>query len=164
MTRLISSGGNQADDQRRTGRFGDDKDPNLGRGTQFKPGQSGNPAGKPKGRRNLSTVIQEMLNDEKFIERLSDKLQDEVKKADPEFQGTPMKAIITTAMIEAFNPNNPHKARHAARDWLAKYGYGTKIDVTSDGERLEVAPLVISNIKPRGLDDDGATEAQAETS
>ena len=164
MTQLLPTGGNQADGQRRTGRFGDDKDPDVGRDTQFKPGQSGNPAGKPKGRRNLSTVIQEMLNDEKFIERLSDMIPDEVKKADPEFQGTPMKAIITTAMIEAFDPTNPHKARHAARDWLAKYGYGTKIDVTSDGERIEVAPLVISKIKPRGLDDDGAAPAQAEAS
>lgn len=34
--------------------------------TQFQPGESGNPAGKPKGTKHLSTHIQEMLNDEKF--------------------------------------------------------------------------------------------------
>ena len=30
--------------------------------TQFKPGQSGNPKGRPKGRRNLATEINEVLN------------------------------------------------------------------------------------------------------
>lgn len=160
MADTSRTGNEQARKRLGTGGF----DPDIGAKTRFKPGQSGNPAGRPKGRRNLSTVIQEMLNDERFIDRLSDKLQDEVKKADPEFQGTPMKAIITTAMIEAFDPNRPPGPRHQARDWLAKYGYGTKIDVTSDGERVEVAPLVISKIKPRGPDNDGAPEAQAEAS
>lgn len=163
MTKLLPSGGQQAEEPRRTGRFGDDKDPNLGRDTQFKPGQSGNPAGKPKGRRNLSTMIQEMLNDERFISRLSGMIPEEVKRADPEFQGTPMKAIITTALIEAFDPTCKPAARQQARDWIAKYGYGTKIDVTSDGERLEMPPLVISKIKPRDQSD-AASTAEAEAS
>ncbi|GAA1099824.1 DUF5681 domain-containing protein [Tsukamurella spumae] len=160
MADTSASGEEQATKRLGSGEF----DPNIGAKTQFKAGQSGNPAGRPKGRKSLSSTIQDLLNDERFIERLSGKLQDEVKKADPEFQGTAMKAIVTTAMIEAFNPNNPHQARHAARDWLAKYGYGTKIDLVSDGERVEVAPLVISKIKPRGHDNDGAAEAQAEAS
>lgn len=160
MPDTSNTGNKQAQRRLSSGGF----DPDIGKETRFKPGQSGNPNGRPKGRKNLSTVIQDMLNDERFIERLSEKLQGEVKKADPEFQGTPMKAIITTAMIEAFDPNRPPTSRHQARDWLAKYGYGTKIDITSADERIEIAPLVISKIKPRGLDDDGAAPAQTEAS
>ena len=113
---------------RQTG-FDKGTDPNVGKKTQFKPGQSGNPAGKPKGLVNLSTQIQRMLNDEKFIEKLSKKIKDEAKLPDPEYQGTPMKAIIATAMVEAMSANTHPSARNAARDYLAKYGYGTKVTV-----------------------------------
>ena len=33
------------------------------RGSQFKPGQSGNPTGKAKGLRNISTELQDILNE-----------------------------------------------------------------------------------------------------
>lgn len=33
------------------------------RRTQFKPGQSGNPRGRPRGQRNLSTMLKEALNE-----------------------------------------------------------------------------------------------------
>lgn len=33
-------------------------------GHEFKPGQSGNPAGRPKGSKSLSTVLKEMLEEE----------------------------------------------------------------------------------------------------
>lgn len=32
--------------------------------TKFKPGESGNPEGRPKGSRNLSTILREMLEEE----------------------------------------------------------------------------------------------------
>ena len=43
------------------------KDYNVGKGkppksTRFKPGQSGNPKGRPKGRKNLKTELDEVLN------------------------------------------------------------------------------------------------------
>lgn len=152
-----NAGGEQAVNlpAKRTGRFGDDKDPNLGADTRFKPGQSGNPAGRQKGK-SLSSTIQDMLDDEKFIERLSEGVKDKVLQADPDFQGTPMRAMITAALIEAINLKNQPQARHAARDWLAKYGYGTKVDVTSKGERISDTPKIISVIQPRG--GDAATE------
>lgn len=147
-----SAGGQQAALPPRTGRFGDDKDPNLGKDTQFRKGQSGNPAGRKKGVKLLSTVIQELMDDERFIERLSEKIKTRVVDAedpDPEFQGTPMKAIISTAIVEAMDPTMPYKARAAARDYLGRFGYGTKIDLTSDGERISESPKVISIINAR---------------
>lgn len=158
MKQQANSGGDQAVNlpARRTGRFGDDKDPDLGAETRFKPGQSGNPAGRPKGK-SLSSTIQDMLDDEKFIERISQGVKDKVLEADPDFQGTPMRAMITAALIEAININGNPQQRHAARDWLAKYGYGTKVDVTSKGERISEAPKVVSAIQPRG--GDAASEA-----
>ena len=47
-----------------------------------------------------------------------------------------MKAIIATAIIEAMNPSGQYKARAAAREWNGKFGYGTKVDVTSDDQAL----------------------------
>ncbi len=40
--------------------------PEVGKATQFKKGQSGNPAGREPGRLNLSTHIPNWLNDENF--------------------------------------------------------------------------------------------------
>lgn len=154
MAEASSTGGWQAGLTRRTGRFGDDKDPNVGADTQFKPGQSGNPAGPKKGRKSLSTVIQEMMNDPKFIDKLSEKVKEKAGIADEDFQDTPMKAIITTALLEAMHPSNDPAARGRARDWLRKAGYGDKIDITSDGERLQQAPIVVSTIHPRPDGDD----------
>lgn len=112
-------------------------DPSPGKDHQFKPGQSGNPNGRPKGRKSLSTMIQQMLNDETFIEKLNGEIKEKVKQADPEFQGTALKAMITTAMIEAIDPARKASERDAARNFLAKYGYGNKIELTGpDGESL----------------------------
>lgn len=104
-------------------------DPSVGKATQFKPGQSGNPAGKPQGTKHLSTWIQEMMNDENFHALLPDP-----RDGWKEFNGRPVEAIIKTAMVRAL------AGEKESREWLAKYGYGTKIDVTSDG--APVAALV----------------------
>lgn len=159
-----NSGGDQAGIVRRTGRFGDDKDPNMGKDTQFKPGQSGNPAGKPKGARSLSSTIREMMDDPNFIERLSQGIKERTgidPSVDPEFQGTPMKAIITVALIESMNPNIHPDTRNKARTWVGKFGYGTKVDITSDGERITETPKIISIINARPGDDGPQAEAEA---
>lgn len=112
-------------------------DPNMGKDTQFKPGQSGNPAGRPKGRKSLSTEIQRMMDDPKFIERLSQGIKEKTgidPAIDPEFQGTPMKAIITVALIESMNPKSNPEVRAKSRDWLSRFGYGTKVEVEHSGE------------------------------
>jgi hypothetical protein len=95
-------------------------------GKQFKPGQSGNPAGKPKGALHLSTHIQNMLNDDEFSMWLSD-----ARDGFKEYKGAPIKAIIQTALIQAASKG---KEGAAAREWLAKYGYGQKLEVEHSGE------------------------------
>lgn len=92
------------------------------RSTQFKPGQSGNPAGKPKGALHLTTHIQNMLNDEDFTTYLAD-----ARDGWKEFKGAPIKAIVQTAMIKAIQGDDK------AREWLAKYGYGQKLEVEHSG-------------------------------
>lgn len=94
--------------------------------TQFKPGESGNPAGKPKGSLHLSTHIQNMLNDEEFTTWLTD-----TREGFKEYKGAPLKAIIKTAMIQAMSNS---KEGAAAREWLAKYGYGQKFELEHTGD------------------------------
>lgn len=91
--------------------------------TQFKPGQSGNPNGLPKGTKHISTWIQEMLNDETFDNVIEDQNGKRV-----EFKGAPLKAIIMTAVVKA------NKGDNRWADWLAKYGYGTKVQLSNDPE------------------------------
>lgn len=104
-----------------------------------------------------------MMDDPKFIERLSQGIKERTgidPSLDPEFQGTPMKAIITVALIEAMNPNIHPETRNKARTWIGKFGYGTKVDITSDGERITETPKIISIINARP-DDAPPVEAEA---
>lgn len=89
----------------------------VSKDTQFKPGQSGNPEGKPKGTKHIATHIQNMLNDDKFTMKLKD---------GKEFKGRPMEAVIKTAIIQAVSGDGN------AREWLAKHGYGTNINIKVD--------------------------------
>lgn len=90
--------------------------------TQFQPGQSGNPAGKPVGSKHLATYIQEMMWDDDFTAWLSDPHAGVV-----EFKGSPVKAIVGTALKKAAVGDDK------AREWLAKYGYGTKQEIEHTG-------------------------------
>jgi hypothetical protein len=90
-------------------------------GTQFKAGQSGNPKGLPKGTKHLSTHIKELL--EQPTELLALDYDGKIKK-------------IKTAPIKAIIMANIYKAAEGdlkAMDNLAKYGYGTKVDVDVSG-------------------------------
>lgn len=87
----------------------------------WQPGQSGNPAGKPKGTKHLSTRIQELLEDENFSKRLKNKSA---------INGAPLEEIISVLIVKAAEGDL------RAFDLLAKYGYGTKFDVTSDYKQL----------------------------
>lgn len=92
---------------------------------QFKPGQSGNPAGKPKGAKNIATHIKELLNDETFEALLPDP-----REGWKTYKGAPVKAIVKAIAIKAMNGDVK------AFDALAKHGYGEKLDVTSKGNEI----------------------------
>lgn len=79
--------------------------------SRWQPGQSGNPDGRPKGSKNLSTWIRSIMDDEEFGETL---------RRTHGVNGTPIEAIIKSLVIKALNGNL------RAFELLAKYGYGTK--------------------------------------
>ena len=99
-------------------------------GNKFQPGVSGNPAGKPKGSKHISTWIQEMVEDEEFTTYIQDARDGYI-----EYKGAPMRAIVKSATIKAIAGDKD------ARDWLAKYGYKKEIDVTSNGD--SIVPILV---------------------
>ena len=84
--------------------------------TRWQAGQSGNPAGKPKGTKHLSSWIREMLEDESFTQKL---------KNGKTMKGAPVQAVVKTLIEKAIQGDMK------AFDLLAKYGYGAKVDVTA---------------------------------
>lgn len=101
--------------------------------TQWQPGQSGNPAGKPPGTKHLASYIRELMTDEDFEQKLKDGTV---------LKGAPVEAIVRTLIIKA------SKGNLRAFDLLGKYGYGTKVDITSGDERLPMPIYGGLSVKP----------------
>jgi hypothetical protein len=89
--------------------------------------------GRPKGTLNLSTHIQNVLNDEEF-----DTYIEHPTKGRIEFKGAPILAIITVAVRKAVGGDDK------AREWLAKYGYGASIEVNS--EEINVKYEIVNRV------------------
>lgn len=110
------------------------------------PRREGN--GRPKGRKSLATIIRELENED-FDWTI-------IPKHGKEFQerfahiGSPFKVITLVATLQAIRGSKD------AREWLRKSGYGDKLDLTSDGKKIE-SPLIVSVVKGRNV------EPQAET-
>lgn len=96
----------------------------------WKPGQSGNMAGKPKGSKHLSTWIQDMLNDENFSTLIRDS-----KLGYAEYKGAPLKAILNALIIRSVNGDI------RAFEILCKYGYGTRFDL-GGSDNTKVIPIL----------------------
>jgi hypothetical protein len=108
---------------------------------RWKKGESGNPKGMPKGTKHISTWIQMMLTDETFSFESKDK---KIK-----YKGAPMRAIIGVAIYQALIGDKD------AREWLAKHGYGLKVN-------LEVDDPAVAALKRLGLLPDGEDEESEE--
>jgi hypothetical protein len=97
----------------------------------YQPGQSGNPLGRPRGIKNWSTVIQQLLADEELV--------DNVIKSKPSWWSSlPNKnaaSAITVAMIVKAMSGD-----YRAAEWLRKTGFGDKLDVTAE-DRVEVVHI-----------------------
>lgn len=119
--------------------IGKDTSPEVGKETQWKPGQSGNPAGKVKGTKNLRTIILE-LEAEDYDWNLVPLQPDGLAKAKE--IGAPWRAIVKTALAKAFSGNMQ------AAEWLRKAGYGDKMDITTNGKDI-VQPLMMPVITKR---------------
>lgn len=115
-----------------------------------KPGQVLNPNGRPKGSKNLSTIIRE-LEDENFDwKKVPEKQSDAVIAL-----GSPWKAITYVAMQNAL------KGNVQAAEWLRKSGYGDKMDLTSSDGSMTPTVIIESAYanKPNFRPDNSATEA-----
>lgn len=106
-------------------------DPSIGKKTQWKKGQSGNPAGPKPGFKHINTWIQELVSDESFEARIVDP-----KLGVMDYKGAPMKAILKSlAHISLSHPE--YNVRLKAMDMLMKYGWPTKNEHSGiDGEPL----------------------------
>lgn len=95
--------------------------------TQFKKGESGNPAGKPIGSVHINTIVQELMLDPKF-----DALIRDPKEGWKKLEGIPAKAIVKAQMLKALEGDTK------AYDSLVKSGWAAKseVDVTSLGEAV----------------------------
>ena len=91
--------------------------------TQWAPGQSGNPLGKPKGSIHISTHISNLLEDENFECKLNN---------GQTFKGIPIKAVINVLIIKALNGNL------RAFELLAKFGYTSKPESNTEASPLPI--------------------------
>jgi hypothetical protein len=99
--------------------------------------------GRPKGSRNWSSVVQNLLDDEDLFKTLVDNMDRKPAWLEKVGTKTLMQAITTAQAIKAMGGS------HFSAEWLRKTGWGDKIDITSNGETLKSEPLVVSVIRSR---------------
>lgn len=118
------------------------KEDNL---TPFQEGEeraaeAGSKGGKAKaGSKHLSTLIREVVADIDW-ENTTLKNKAEIKE---KFGKNGWKAIVYVAVTKAITGDTK------AMDWLAKNGYGTKLDITTDDE-----PITGINVRFVGVDNE----------
>lgn len=91
---------------------------------QFKPGQSGNPAGRPVGSKNLSTILRDMLEEEIDV-----KVDDTGRKERRKFS-----ELIIRKLIKRASDGDPRAIKEIFDriEGRAKQS----VDVTTDGKPL----------------------------
>ncbi len=114
---------------------------------QWKPGQSGNPKGHPLGKPNLTTHIQNLMEDESF-----EAILHYDKDTKVEYKGAPIKAIIAVAMMRAV------KGDERWAEWLAKHGWGSKLVIGTE-DPVEAALRKLGLMEGENVrQDQGSTE------
>lgn len=89
--------------------------------TPVKPGQVLNPNGRPKGSKNWSTIVREMMEDENFVIKVTDKSGKITQLKYPA-------RVITDVMIRKATSGDVQAAK-----WLRETGYGNKLDIDLGG-------------------------------
>ncbi len=101
---------------------------------RFKPGEVANPKGRPVGAKSWSTVIREMVDDPDF----------EIKFRDGTTRKWPAK-VMTEVMIRKAASGDVQ-----AFNSLAKYHIGDKLDVTSQGDKIQLPAVYLPERKEGG--------------
>jgi hypothetical protein len=137
-----------------------DEHPGTKNLTPWQPGESGNPDGRPKGTKNLASIVRE-LEEEQFdwskFPKTSKKMKDLLETLYP--MGSPLRAMVYVAVLDSISGKGIEKIN--AREWLRKAGYGDKLDVTSKGKRIKQEPIIVSEIKARHVDPQTETETDS---
>lgn len=110
------------------------KYPNL---TPWKPGQSGNPAGRKPGSKNMSTIVKELLENEAVGAILA---RNNLTQFTQNSSATYTQAVVWAMINKALQGNVQ------AAIWLAEQ---QERNATSEAGHRE--PLVVSTIKPRNI-------------
>lgn len=121
--------------------------------TQFKKGQSGNPAGRTEGSFNFTTIIAELAADEKLADMLWDK-KPEWWKSLPNKNAA--NAIVAAMFIKAANGDSK------AAEWVGKYWQGSRVTLANDPENPLTAQVITPEVAA-GLSDDIAKMIMSKT-
>lgn len=101
-----------------------------------KKGEVRNPNGKPKGTKHLSTIIRNILDDVDWS-KTNLKNKDEVQK---KYGNKGWDALTYVAITKAM-AGDPQ-----AMKWLAENGYGKQMDITSNGETINL-PVPLEDLR-----------------
>lgn len=116
----------------------------------FQKGQSGNPKGRPKGIKSWSTIVQGLLADPEFADKI-------ISQKPGWWDNLPNKnlaEVITTAMIVKAVSGDDKAAR-----WLSKTGYGDKITHEFEDGLFQSTKIEVEIVKSKATDV-GDTESQ----
>lgn len=125
-------------------------------GNLLPPSEAGKLGGRPKGSKNWSTVVQELLDDEDLFNTLVENMERKPAWLKPTGTKTLMQAVTIAQAIKAMGGS------HFSAEWLRKTGWGDKVDITSGGERLRLEPIVVTHLKPRKEPIEGEVVEQKE--
>ena len=114
----------------------------------FKPGNPGGP-GRPKGRKSLSTIVRDILEQEVDWKKLPVKNTDEFE----ERYGS--KTILAEAMVRAAVVEALSKNGHQAREWLRKSGYGDKLQLEGGENPIPILGSINVSINESSASDSG---------
>lgn len=120
--------------------------PNTDNLTPFQPGQSGNPNGKKKGLKNLSTLVRQVLgNDELFDELLriapNNKAKTQLKVLKELKDKRAGNALVLSMLLKSISGDTK------AAEWLRKAGYGDRLSLVDDEDR-PILPVYVASFEP----------------